>query len=292
MALVKLLFIPLIISFGLETLSYACSLTEEDMVELRRYMRSKCESDLVVSEELFGFPDLEGAIREASTLGGNLGAAANNVVMVRKLPESRREFSRLGAFGGRLHMASIVSAGCTKVKFNKDLGDLVKMELPDQMEALNIGGKSICNSAEKKLTEFREPEFTGECSNESVLAYPEKKIEINFSRNPAQATFKSKGDPTAAGETRRPITVDYKNMRIIYSLPFVDPNGKLLEVSAAQKNSVEEQIRSNLEEFIQMHDCCTVGPKSPEEKKICSRFNLKYVTQKAKNKSPGKPGVK
>ena len=294
MALMKSFLILILITLTGEAVSYACSLTEDDMVELRRYVRSKCENDLVVSEEVFGFGDLEGAIREASTLGGNLAVYTNQILTGHKPPESKREFSRLGAFGGRLHMASIVSSGGCHIKFDKSVEELVKMDLPDQMQAMNIDGKSICNSAEKKLKEFQETQFSGECSNGGVVAFPEKKVSYRLSRAPAggplKAHIRSTGDPTAAEETRRPISVDMGNMQITYSLPFVGKDGKLLTVSDTQKTSVEDQIRSNLEEFIQMHDCCTIGPKSEDEKKICNRYNLKYTPKKATEKSPTNSG--
>ncbi len=293
MALVRSLLFFLIATLGANAVVFACSLSEEDMVELRRYVRSKCEGDLVVSEEVFGFTTLDEEIREASTLGGNLAVAANQKLMIRELPESKRNFSRFGALGGKLHMASIVNAGCTTVKFDKEFSDLVKMDLPDQMEAMNIGGKSVCKSAEKKLEEFHETQFSGECTSGGVVAYPARKVAYTVSRAPAsngkgglKANIRSTGDPTANDDTRRPISVNMKDMQITYTLPFVGNDGKLLVVTPDQKASVENQIKGNLEEFIQMHDCCTTGVKSDEEKKICNRFNIKYVPKKAKDGTP------
>lgn len=273
----SLLFLLISLCFNADV--FACNLTEEDLVELRLYVISKCESNLIVTEELFGFPENETEIRGSSMLGGNLGAFVNSKIMGAIPPESQRNFSRYGTQGAKLFTAS-VAGPCTRVKFNKDLENLVAMEVPDQMESLK--STPMCRLAEKKLQEFQLTEFTGQCSGDSVVIYPAKKLEYRFKRTPASVRLdiRSKGDPTAFGPTQRPIKVDLKKNTIEWGLPFMGDDGNLLKLSSEQMASVENQINENLEEFVQMSDCCTHQNKTKAEEKICKKYNLKYEPQK------------
>ncbi len=268
----------------------SCGLKDNDLVELKNSVACQCGNSLKTCEDLFSF-NSEKESSAASQAGGAIGAFLNAKMANSEIILSRREVGAQSSAGASRYIASIVS-DCSSLETNDEMKKFLAAELPDQQSLLS--NDLTCGQTTGLLKKLRFTEFTGQCTSDGVLASPKDELVFRVS-NPEEnssvrsISIKSKGDPTADSGTKRPFTaiIDGDDIKVMYSLPFVDSNANRISPSSEEVESVKNQITENIKDFVQMRECCVSHNQSPDEQKVCSRYQIQYVPEKSRDGGSG-----